>query len=112
MTHASPPLRAIDWATIPSSLVHGGIVKRSVTFDRFTVVRYDFPPGAVFPMHSHGESQATLVLSGSFTFVTPDGATTHAAGDVALVPADVHHEGRSGKEPASIVCVLTPPRLA
>lgn len=111
MTSVSPLLHSIDWATIPSSLVHGAIVKKSVTFDRFTIVRYDFPPGAVFPMHSHGESQATLVLSGSFTFVTHDGSTTYAAGDVALVPGDVPHEGRAGNEPASIVCVLTPPRL-
>lgn len=110
MTPVSSPLRSIDWATVPTSVVHGAIAKRSVTFDRFTVVRYDFPPGAVFPMHSHGESQATLVLSGAFTFVTQGGTTTYAAGDVALVPGDIPHEGRAGTEPTSIICVLTPPR--
>lgn len=104
-------LCSIEWPEIPCTVVHGSIEKRSVTFDRFTVVRYDFPAGAVFPMHAHGESQATLVLSGAFTFVTPSGRRTYAAGDVAVVPGEVPHEGRADQGPASIVCVLTPPRV-
>lgn len=101
---------AIEWQAIPSTTVHGGIAKRSVTTDRFTIVRYDFPAGSVFPMHAHAESQATVVLSGSFTFVTDARTHTYHAGDVAVLPGHVAHEGRADHGPATIVCVLTPPR--
>ena len=63
MSHLEPT--AIDWAVLPETVVHGRIRKRTFTTDRFTVVRYDFPDGAVFPWHAHPESQATIVLAGT-----------------------------------------------
>ncbi|MFN8058331.1 MAG: cupin domain-containing protein [Vicinamibacterales bacterium] len=108
MSHLEPA--AIDWAVLPETVVHGRIRKRTFTTDRFTVVRYDFPDGAVFPWHAHPESQATIVLAGTFTFDFGSYQRDYIEGQVIVIPGGVGHEGRAEHGPADIVCVLTPPR--
>jgi quercetin dioxygenase-like cupin family protein len=103
-------VQSIDWAVVPSSTVHGSIARQTVTSDRFTVVRYEFPAGAVFPRHAHPESQVTLVASGIFTFDFGDATRIVRKGEAIVIPGDVPHEGRAEHGPATILCVLTPAR--
>jgi quercetin dioxygenase-like cupin family protein len=92
------------------TVVHGSIKCRMFHTDRLSLVRYEFPPRAVFPRHAHPEAQVTMVLSGVLMFDYGDRVDRHEQGDLVSIPPNVPHEGRTADEPATIVCVFSPPR--
>lgn len=102
--------QAVNWEALPETVVHGTIRRRTFCTDRVSLVRYEFPPGSVFPRHAHAEAQVTIVLSGVLLFDYGDHADRHEAGDIVSIPANLPHEGRTEAEPATIVCVFSPPR--
>lgn len=103
-------VRSINWDGVPEATVHGTIRRRVFETDKVTVVRYDFAPGSIFPMHRHPESQVTVVLAGALTFDYGDRAEQHRVGDVVAIPGGVAHEGRAGDEPTVALCIFAPPR--
>jgi len=98
------------WEQLPETLVHGGIRRKRFDTVGMTVLRYEFPPNAVFPRHGHAEPQVTVVLEGALTFDYGDAATSHRAGDIISIPGDQPHEGRAGDSGAVILCLFAPPR--
>jgi quercetin dioxygenase-like cupin family protein len=98
------------WERLPESLVHGSIRRRRFDTDVMTVLRYEFPPHAVFPRHAHGESQLTLILEGMLTFDFGDAASSHGPGEIVSIPGHQAHEGRAGDAGAVILCLFSPPR--
>ena len=72
-------------------------------FDAMMVV-VDFPPGAIFPMHSHGGPVIALVTEGEIT-LTKDGVSqVYKAGQGFNEPLGQIHEARNrGKTKASVV---------
>ena len=101
---------SVAWDRLPVTLVHGNIGRRTFGTPQLTLVRYEFPSGAVFPRHAHPEPQVTLVLDGTFTFDYGSHAVTHQPGDIVSIPGGVPHEGRAGDSACVIVCVFAPPR--
>jgi quercetin dioxygenase-like cupin family protein len=57
----------------------------------FAVTRYVYPPGTVFPPHSHGVDKIDGVLSGRFRLTLPDGPVVLEAGDRLFVPRGLVH---------------------
>jgi quercetin dioxygenase-like cupin family protein len=100
----------LAWDRIPETIVHGAIRRRTFATDALMVVRYEFPPGAVFPRHAHPEPQVTLILSGALAFHYDDRHAAHGPGDIVSIAGNVPHEGRAGDEGAVILCLFAPPR--
>jgi quercetin dioxygenase-like cupin family protein len=56
-----------------------------------SVTRYVYPPGTVFPDHSHGMDKMDAVLSGRFRIIMEGREIVLEAGDMVAVPAGVVH---------------------
>jgi quercetin dioxygenase-like cupin family protein len=98
------------WERLPETLVHGSVRRRRFDTDGVTLLRYEFPPYAVFPRHAHAEPQVTLVLEGTLTLDFGDAASAYGAGEMVSIPGHQPHEGRAGEAGAVILCVFAPPR--
>jgi quercetin dioxygenase-like cupin family protein len=105
-------INSVAWDRLPEVVVHGNIRRRTFGTAQMTLVRYEFPSGAVFPRHAHAEPQVTLVLEGTFTFDYDSRAAAHEPGDIVSIPGGVPHAGRAGDGGAVILCVFAPPRPA
>lgn len=103
----------IDWTAVPIEDAGNGITRQTVHGGRASVVRYVYPPAAVFATHAHPEEQVTVVLSGRIVFATPDGEVELGPGGSLLVPPNVPHGARViGDETVESINVLAPRRQA
>jgi quercetin dioxygenase-like cupin family protein len=84
----------MDWARVPVDDAGNGITRQTIQGERSTVVRYVYPPGAVFATHAHPEEQVTVVLTGRIVFTTPTGEVELGAGGTLLVPPNLPHGAR------------------
>ena len=87
-----------------------GVLRRSFEAEGATVTRYDFEPGASFPIHHHPQEQITLVTRGEIEFTADGAAERMAAGDWSVVRGGVEHGIRAGSDGASIVATVVPRR--
>ena len=66
----------------------------------YSVSRYVYPPGTVFPAHSHGVDKIDGVLSGRFLMSMGGESIVLQAGDTLEVPAgEIHSAEVLGDEP-------------
>jgi len=84
----------ISWKDVPVDEVLDGISRQVVTGESFTLVRYTYQPGSVFPLHSHPEEQLTLVHSGEIEFTVGGKTVLLKEGMLAAIPAGVPHGAR------------------
>ncbi len=64
------------------------------------VSRYVYPPGTVFPPHTHDVDKIDGVLSGRFCLTLPEGRFVLEAGDLIAVPKGIVHSAEVvGDEP-------------
>ena len=82
------------WETVPKEEVLAGIVRQRITGDSFTVVRYSYAPGSVFPTHSHPEEQLTIVHRGSIEFTVDGERQVLTGGSLAIIPPETPHGAR------------------
>jgi quercetin dioxygenase-like cupin family protein len=57
----------------------------------YRVTRYVYPPGTVFPDHTHGVDKIDAVLSGRFRMRMPQGSAVLGPGDCLAVASGVIH---------------------
>ena len=84
----------ISWQDVPADETLPGIVRQSVSGESFTVVRYTYQPGSVFPAHSHPEEQLTIVHSGEIEFTVGGETVLLREGMLAVIPPGVPHGAR------------------
>ncbi len=84
----------IAWRNVPAEEVLEGITRQRYSGASFTVVRYTYQPGSVFPVHSHPEEQLTIVHSGEIEFSVGDETVLLNADTFAVIPAGVPHGAR------------------
>jgi quercetin dioxygenase-like cupin family protein len=66
----------------------------------YRVSQYTYPPGTVFPPHSHGVDKIDVVLSGRFRMSVFGQTVVLEAGDSLLVPKGAVHSAEVvGEEP-------------
>lgn len=87
-----------------------GITRQAFTTTQATVSRYDFEPGASFPLHSHAQEQITLVARGSIEITLAGESEELAPGDWSVAAAGVEHGITAGPSGASIVAIVSPAR--
>ena len=57
----------------------------------YQVTRYVYPPGTVFPSHSHGVDKIDAVLTGRFQMRMQGKTAVLKAGDCLAVPRGISH---------------------
>ncbi len=57
----------------------------------YQVSRYVYPPGTVFPLHSHAVDKIDAVLSGRFRMTLHDEECVLSDGDCLALPAGTQH---------------------
>ncbi len=66
----------------------------------YVVSRYVYPPGTVFPPHTHAVDKIDAVLSGRFRLTLPEGSVVLEAGEMVRIPRGVVHSAEVvGDEP-------------
>ena len=87
-----------------------GVRRYAFDTERATVTRYEFEPGATFPLHRHPQEQITLIEAGDVAF-TIDGAVERLGpGGYSVVGAEVVHGITAGAGGARFVAIVIPPR--
>lgn len=76
---------------------------------QITIVRYQFAPGAILPVHKHPVLNAGVLLKGELSVKTDRGETLNLkAGDAIVELVDQWHEGRNnGTETAELIIVYS-----
>lgn len=76
---------------------------------QITIIRYQFAPGAVLPVHKHPVLNAGVLLKGELSVKTERGETLQLkAGDAIVELVDQWHEGRNnGTETAELIIVYS-----
>lgn len=80
------PERQLFGAQIRGRYAHG---------DRTTVGDVLLESDTVIPMHQHPHEQITYLLQGRMEFVVGDETLTMEPGDIAIIPGDCPHGGRT-----------------
>lgn len=87
-----------------------GIRRGSLHTRAATFARYEFAPGATFPLHHHPQSQILFVEEGGVALEL-DGETVRiGAHGWAVVPPDVPHGITAGEHGATAFAVVVPGR--
>lgn len=89
---------------------YAGIRRRSFDSEGATVTRYDFEPGATFPIHRHPEEQIIVVVSGDLEFTVDDTKLELSAGDWSTVKGGVEHGITAGANGTGFLATLVPRR--
>ncbi len=76
---------------------------------QITIIRYQFAPGAILPVHKHPVINAGVLLKGELSVKTERGETLQLkAGDAVVELVDQWHEGRNnGTETAELIIVYS-----
>ena len=86
-----------------------GEMLRDMRAEGFQPHRYTYPPGTVFPPHTHDHDKIAAVLSGTFRIIMGGEAIILKTGDGVLVPEDTLHSAEViGNE--SVISVDAPKR--
>jgi quercetin dioxygenase-like cupin family protein len=89
-----------------------GVRRSAFDTEHATVTRYEFEPGATFPLHRHPQEQITLIEAGDVAF-TVDGAVERLGpGGYSVVGAEVEHGITAGAGGARFVAIVIPARAA
>jgi quercetin dioxygenase-like cupin family protein len=102
--------RAGSFEDVTADEPHPGVVRRSVDAAGATITRYEFAPGARFPLHRHPQEQITLLEAGSLRMALGDDEQELGAGGWSIVPGDVVHGIVAGAEGARFTAIVVPGR--
>ena len=98
-------LEGINWRTMAPGIRQHQL--KNVESGRGTVRLLSIAPGTTIPHHTHGGSELTLVLKGSFT----DEIGRFQPGDLADVDSSVHHQPVADADIPCICLIATDQRL-
>jgi quercetin dioxygenase-like cupin family protein len=96
-------------AGLPWERINDKIERRVLAGERGMIVWWKIKAGAKAAAHKHPHEQIVWMLSGRMEFRIGDDRRSMAAGDVAVIPGNVEHEGFF-PEDTEVVDVFAPPR--
>jgi len=85
----------INVANIKEKEIVPGFLGKMVHSDHMTFVFWKIKAGAPLPEHSHPNEQITTVINGAFELTVEAETRIMKPGDVAIIPANVKHKGKS-----------------
>ena len=89
-----------------------GVRRYAFDTEHATVTRYEFEPGATFPLHRHPQEQITLIEAGDVAFTIGGAVERLGPGGYSVVGADVEHGITAGAAGARFVALVIPARAA
>ena len=96
---------------LPSETLENGIQRGIFNAPGFQFMEYRFPPGTVFPIHSHeANEQMGLVLEGSIEMTVGEETRVLTAGDYFYIPRGVPHGTKTLDKPVRVLDLFSPPR--
>ncbi len=98
-----------DVASIP---FNEGLAFRPILGTNVLLSVVDFAPNSVAPRHIHNEEQLTIVIAGELEFEVGGETRLMRPGDVAVIPPNVPHGGRTRDSECREIDVFNPPRQA
>lgn len=105
-----PKLSGFDaLAKIPEERINDKITRKFVSGQQGMIVWWSIKAGAHFAPHSHPHEQIVWVLKGKMEFRMGQERRVMVAGDLAVIPGGVEHEG-SYPEDTEVVDIFSPPR--
>lgn len=106
LVFADNPAPSARWSTKFENLTLPG------EFDAMTVL-VDFPPGSVFPLHSHGGPVIVLVTEGEITVTENGTSKVYKAGEGFNEPlGQIHEASNKGSTKAAVVATYLLPKGA
>lgn len=99
-----------DFDRLESYEPFSGVLAAAFTTERATITRYDFEPGAGFPLHHHPQEQIVLVEQGEVEFTVDGKPQQLVPGSWSVVGSNVVHGLRAGEAGGRIYCIVSPPR--
>ena len=88
------------WDTAADGPLTEAVLRRKLEERGYRVTRYDYPPGTVFPDHTHTMDKLDAVLAGRFRLRMHGQEVVLRAGDILAVPrGTVHSAEVVGNEP-------------
>jgi quercetin dioxygenase-like cupin family protein len=98
-----------ELAALPQEQVNDKISRRMLAGKQGMIVWWSMKAGAHAGAHRHPHEQIVWMLKGRMDFRIGDEHRSMVAGDVAVVPSGVEHEGFF-PEDTEVVDVFAPPR--
>jgi quercetin dioxygenase-like cupin family protein len=93
-------LRIEHWVTERDGPLSEAALRRKLEARGYRVTEYVYPPGTVFPDHTHAVDKIDAVLSGQFRMVLEGVEAILGPGDCLAVPRNaVHSAAVVGDEP-------------
>ena len=84
----------LAWRNVLVEEVLDGVTRQRASGASFTVVRYTYQPGSVFPVHTHPEEQLTIVHSGAIEFQVGGELVLLKEGMLVVIPGGTPHGAR------------------
>jgi mannose-6-phosphate isomerase-like protein (cupin superfamily) len=97
---SEPSLAVESWNVERDGPLTEAGLRRKLELRGYQVSRYVYPPGTVFPAHSHGVDKIDAVLSGRFRMTLGGRELVLGPGDCLAVPKGARHAAEVvGNEP-------------
>ncbi len=96
-------------AALPEERITDKLSRRVLSGKQGMIVWWDVKAGAVSAAHTHPHEQIVWVLKGKLELRIGDERRSMSAGDLAVIPGGVEHEGFF-PEDAEVVDMFAPPR--
>lgn len=102
-------LQHLRWDAIELEPLNPLLARQFVVGDQIMLARVLLKKGAVVPMHSHINEQATYILEGNLRFTIEGREYQVRAGEVLLIPSNLPHAAVALEDTVDLD-VFTPPR--
>jgi quercetin dioxygenase-like cupin family protein len=81
------------FAAVPQEQINDKIMRRVISGRQGTLVYWTFQPGASAAAHDHPHEQFVWMIKGQMDFRIGKEKRSMRAGDIAVIPGGVEHEG-------------------
>ena len=98
-----------DLKSLPVEIINDKITRRILSGEQGMIVWWSIKKGGHAAAHRHPHEQIVYMLSGKMDFRIGSEKRMMVAGDVAVVPGGVEHEGYF-PEDTEVIDVFAPPR--
>ena len=98
-----------DLASVPEETINDKITRKVVSGDQGMIVWWRIKAGGHAVAHKHPHEQIVWMLKGRMDFRIGSEKRSMVAGDVAVIPGGVEHEGFF-PEDTEVVDIFAPPR--
>ena len=111
-SRAMAELTTFRWDDMPRETLKEGLTRRLISGDKVMLTHVYFEKGTEVPQHRHDNEQITYILEGALQFFFGENGEeerTIRAGDVVVIPSDLHHRAVALEDTLD-VDVFAPPR--